>query len=95
MLGQHIIVDFYGVNRDLLDDNEALAAIMQEAVAASGAHYLGHKFEPQSCSGVILIADSHLAWHTWPEHGFISLDYYTYSGGNVDGVRALDVIQER
>ena len=35
-----------------------------------------HQFEPQGVTGTVLLAESHLAIHTWPEHGFVTIDVY-------------------
>jgi S-adenosylmethionine decarboxylase len=94
MLGTHHIVDLYGVNPALLDDQEALESIVLDAVECSGASYLGHHFEPQGCSGVVLIAESHFAWHTWPEHGVMSFDFYT-CGETAVPRRAVDLLVDR
>ena len=58
---------------------EALREICLEAVAASGLTIVGERFvqfEPQGVTGTVLLAESHLAIHTWPEHGFVTIDVY-------------------
>ena len=91
MIGQHHIADLYGV-KNL--DPEHLGALMRTAVDDSGATYLDHHFDPQGSSGVILLAESHLAWHTWPEHEFISLDIYT-CGNTAMPRRAVDFLVDQ
>ena len=79
-LGTHILADFYGCPFQKLDDLEYLRKLALTAVELSGATIVGNhfqKFEPQGVSGVVIIAESHLSFHTWPELEFISLDYYT------------------
>jgi len=54
--------------------------IMESAVKSGGltkirSHY--HQFSPTGVSGVILLAESHLSFHTWPEYGFVALDIFT------------------
>lgn len=50
-------------------------------------NHLFHRFSPSGISGVIVIAESHLAIHTWPEHKFASVDIYT-CGTEVDPWKA-------
>lgn len=61
----------------------ANVATLQQAclqlVAASGLTMVGehfYQFHPVGVTGVVLLAESHLAIHTWPEHGFVSIDLY-------------------
>ena len=92
MLGKHIIADMYGIPFETLDDQERLRTIILDAVKNSGATVLEHHFEPQGCSGIILISESHCSWHTWPEHGVLTLDYFTC--GDVDPESAVQEIVE-
>ncbi len=63
----------------LLTDAARLATLCREAVVASGLEAVGevfHDFEPGGATGVILLAESHLAIHTWPEVRGVTLDAY-------------------
>jgi len=56
-----------------------LRELCLEAVRASGLTIVGdsfHQFVPQGVTGTVLLAESHLAIHTWPEHGFATVDVY-------------------
>src|SRR5512143_567121 len=58
---------------------DALRALCLDAVRATGLTVVGdafHQFEPQGVTGTVLLAESHLAIHTWPEHGFVTVDVY-------------------
>jgi len=58
---------------------------MLAAAKESGATILGesfHQFSPQGVSGVIIIAESHLTVHTWPEHGYAGADIFTCAPGS-------------
>jgi len=58
---------------------DALRALCLAAVADAQLTLVGecfHQFEPQGVTGTVLLAESHLAIHTWPEHGFVSVDVY-------------------
>ncbi len=79
LLGRHLLVELYDCDRDRLDDLEFLKAEGVAAAEAMGATVMAvhaHRYEPQGVSVVILLAESHLSLHTWPEHGTASLDVY-------------------
>lgn len=79
-LGHHILLDLWDVPSAPLADGDALIAALAQAARAGGAHVVGsqvHHFEPQGASGVVLLAESHVAFHTWPERGFVALDIFT------------------
>jgi S-adenosylmethionine decarboxylase proenzyme len=64
----------------ILDDPEFLRPIIEEAVRAAGAEVIKtslHQFKPQGVSGVVILAESHLAVHTWPEHGYAAVEIFT------------------
>ena len=78
--GQHLILDFYGCNQELLDDYEALKTIFEDSLELSNATVLkvtGNKFEPQGVTLLALLAESHASMHTWPEHKYCAMDFYT------------------
>ena len=57
----------------------ALRELCLDATRAAGLTPVGdcfHQFEPQGVTGTVLLAESHLAIHTWPEIGFVSIDVY-------------------
>lgn len=96
-LGRHLLLDLYGCPAARLDDVEALAAACADAVRASGGTLLGvqhHRFSPHGATVVALVAESHLAVHTWPEHGYAGIDYFT-CGDHVDPALAAAVLVER
>ena len=58
---------------------EALRLLCLDAVRGAGLTVVGdsfHQFEPQGVTGTVLLAESHLAIHTWPEYGFVTVDVY-------------------
>jgi S-adenosylmethionine decarboxylase len=78
-LGQHLLLDLWGVG-PLLDDIEGLRQALEEAAKAGGATVVEsrfHQFSPQGVSGVVILAESHLALHTWPENDFAAVDVFT------------------
>ena len=79
-LGRQVTVDFFDCNKALLNDVKRVEAMMVAAAKASKATVvksLFHRFNPFGVSGVVVIAESHLAIHTWPEYGFCSVDVFT------------------
>lgn len=95
-LARHLLVEYRRCATDLLDDVAAMEALLREAAAAAGATVLAaqlHRFRPQGVSGVLLIAESHLSIHTWPEAAYAAVDFYTC--GDCDPRRAHDVIAAR
>ena len=53
-----------------------------------------HKFSPQGVSGVVVISESHLAIHTWPELGYAAVDVFT-CGERVDPWDAVNILREK
>lgn len=79
-LGRHILVEFYNCDRDILGDHENIESFMCEAARRSNATIVNscfHKFNPWGVSGAVIIQESHLTIHTWPEYGYASVDLYT------------------
>jgi S-adenosylmethionine decarboxylase len=96
MQGLHLIVDLHGCRPAVaLDDASALRTLCLEAVQAAGLQAVGelfHRFAPPGgVTGVVLLAESHLALHTWPEFAAVTLDVYVcnVSGDNSGRAQAL------
>lgn len=93
-LGKHLLLELNDCDRALLNDIKTIRDIMLAAARESGAAVLGetfHQFSPQGVSGVIIIAESHLSIHTWPEHGYAGADIFT-CGTTVQPEKAAEVI---
>lgn len=85
-LGRHILVEMYDCDPNVLNDQDTIRKEMIRAAELSGATIVGdvfHKFTPQGVSGAVVIAESHLSIHTWPEYRYAALDLFT-CGTNVD-----------
>jgi len=92
--GRHVAVDTWGVQFDLLNDAEFLKKEMIEAAEACGATVLSvqsKQFSPQGATVLVLLSESHLSIHTYPERGFAALDCYT-CGETVDPQVAVDYL---
>ena len=95
-LGRHLLVDYYGCSSTLLNDPVLLERYLKMAVSKSGATIVSstfRTFEPYGVSGIIIIAESHFAIHTWPEYNFASIDFFT-CGCGVDPQKANNYIEE-
>jgi S-adenosylmethionine decarboxylase len=79
-LGRHLLAEFYDCNANVLNNVERIEDIMTEAAIKCGATVVQkgfHRFNPYGVSGVVIIAESHLAIHTWPELGYAAIDLFT------------------
>ncbi len=79
-LGRHILAEVYGCPADILNDVRKIEEVLVNAALEAGAEVrevVFHKFSPQGVSGVVVISESHLAIHTWPELGYAALDVFT------------------
>ena len=95
-LATHVLAEYYGCDPAILDDPEFLEPILEDAVRAAKAEVIKtslHQFKPQGVSGVVILAESHLAVHTWPEHGYVAVDVFI-CGEGTDPHAAWDVIKE-
>lgn len=95
-LGRHILAEVYDCDGELLDSLSGVQETMVAAARAAGAtvrEVAFHKFAPQGVSGVVVIAESHLTIHTWPELGYAAVDVFT-CGDDVDPWVACNYIFE-
>ena len=79
-LGVHFLLDVAGAPFATLDDPILVETLLVDAVKAMGAKVLGihiHRLNPQGVSGVVVISESHLTIHTWPERGEAAVDLFT------------------
>ena len=96
-LGRHILAEIHGCDSKVLNDITGVEEIMVHAALSSGAEVREvafHKFSPQGVSGVVVISESHLAVHTWPEHGYAAVDEFT-CGDSVNPWDACNYIVEK
>jgi S-adenosylmethionine decarboxylase len=96
-LGRHIVAELSLCNSDTLSDIAKVRDIMVRGALAAKAtvrEVAFHKFEPGGVSGVVVLAESHLSIHTWPEYGYAAIDIYT-CGDTADPWRACEYLAER
>jgi S-adenosylmethionine decarboxylase proenzyme len=92
-----LLVELNDCDREVLNDLDLLRDAMLTAAIKCGAVILGdsfHRFSPQGVSGVVVIAESHLSVHTWPEYGYAAVDVFT-CGTTVNPQMAAEVLIER
>jgi len=96
-LGRHLLLELKTCNEEVLDDIDFLKDCLNEAAIQSGATVVGesfYHFSPCGVSGVVNIAESHIAIHTWPEYQYAAVDVFT-CGCSVDPEKAARLITER
>ncbi len=78
--GRHLIIEFDGCDRRMLTDQagirEALLEAARQARATAVSDHL-HTFPGGGVCGVVVLAESHISIHTWPEHRYAAVDIYT------------------
>ncbi|OZU88592.1 S-adenosylmethionine decarboxylase proenzyme [Virgibacillus indicus] len=94
IMGRQIIAELWDCNIDILNNIELIERIFIDAALEAGAEIREvafHQFAPQGVSGVVIISESHLTIHSFPEHGYASIDVYT-CGDKVDPTVAVEYI---
>jgi S-adenosylmethionine decarboxylase proenzyme len=97
-LGRHLIAELYGCDQEALKDLEGLTSLLWNAAEAMGATPLGkftHQFpETQGVTVVVVIAESHISIHTWPEYRYAALDIFS-CGERADPWLAYEHVKSR
>ncbi len=79
-IGHHYIVEASGCDPKVISSVEKVQQILVKAAEISGAKVWSvsfSKFPPHGVSGVVVISESHISSHTWPEFGYGAMDFYT------------------
>lgn len=79
-LGRHLLLELYGCDPELLKKLDVVREIMVAAAKGCKATVVDvafHEFKPFGVSGVVVIAESHLSIHTWPEYRYAAVDIFT------------------
>ncbi|MBA2173367.1 S-adenosylmethionine decarboxylase proenzyme [Halobacillus locisalis] len=94
-MGRHVIAELWDCNEGKLNDMSYIEQVFVDAALKAGAEVREvafHKFAPHGVSGVVIISESHLTIHSFPEHGYASIDVYT-CGDRIDpNVAALYIV---
>lgn len=81
-MGRHYLLNLYGCPFELLDDEPFIVKLLTDVALLCEATILNtvsHKFEPQGVTSILLLAESHISIHTWPQDGKAAADIYTCS----------------
>lgn len=95
-LGKHIILELYQCPADLLSDPQLIEQYMKEAAVIMGATIVEttfHHFSPLGVSGVVVIKESHLTIHTWPEHEYAAVDMFTC--GDIEMEKGVALLKQK
>ena len=96
-LGRHLLLELKDCDKEVLDNLEYLRICLCETAEKIGATVLNnvfHQFCPQGVSGVVVIAESHLCVHTWPEYGYAAVDIFT-CGTTIKPNDAIEILVEK
>ncbi|MCL6583592.1 MAG: adenosylmethionine decarboxylase [bacterium] len=96
-LGRQILAEYYDCDHTILNSCSLIQKYMESAAQACNATIVKsvfHLFNPHGISGVVVIAESHLAIHTWPEYGYAAVDIFT-CGDTVDPWKAFEFLKEK
>lgn len=96
-LGRHLLLELKDCNKEVINDIESVKNFLCETAEHIGATVVNqafYKFSPQGVSGVVVIAESHICVHTWPEYGYAAVDVFT-CGNAIDPKDAIDLLVER
>ena len=94
-VGKHLILDAWRVSSDLLNDPERVQDALEKAVESCGATLVNlsvHQFSPYGVTATATLAESHIAIHTWPEHGYFGADLFFCGAGAPE--RAVETLIE-
>jgi S-adenosylmethionine decarboxylase len=98
----HLIIDGFGSNRELLESEELIYQLLDDYPGQIGMtkvtppyvfRYIGSKPEDWGISGFVLIAESHISIHTFPERGYVNID--VFSCKDFDSEQVIKDLQAR
>lgn len=96
-LGKHILAEFYDCDVNRINDEKFLEELFVNTATEAGATVINssfHKFSPHGVSGVVVISESHLTIHTWPEYGYCAVDIFT-CGDRIDNNLCLAKLRDK
>src|SRR5919198_2990538 len=79
-LGRHLLLELFDCDLDAINNVEAVKGALIEAAKRAQATIVDvvfHEFNPFGISGVVVIAESHLSIHTWPEYRYAAVDIFS------------------
>ena len=94
-MGTHLVVDAWDVPTEILNNAKQIHQALLKAIAAGEATLIDlciHQFSPHGVTATATLAESHIAIHTWPEHGYFAADLFFCGAGKP--LVAMDVLRE-
>ncbi len=91
-IGHHYIVEASGCDPEIIGSVAKVQQILVKAAEIAGTEVWSisfNRFPPHGVSGVVVISESHISAHTWPEYGYGALDFYT-CGNSVDPEKGIE-----
>jgi S-adenosylmethionine decarboxylase len=92
-VGRELIVEIWEPSGVDLTDKDTIRAILMRAVKSSGSTLIRsyfHRLHPGGITGFLLLKESHISIHTWPEYGYAALDFFTC--GQTDSHKGLEEV---
>ena len=86
-LGVHLVAELYLDNPRVLNDEKQIKESLIDAAIAGNMTVINassHKFSPHGVTALILLAESHISIHTWPEHGYAAVDIFACGEGDAE-----------
>ena len=84
-LATQTTIDYYNCDPSIINNVSLIKAILEKAAILMNLTIVNttiHEFSPIGISGVLVIEESHIAIHTWPEHKYVALDFFTCNGSH-------------
>ena len=94
-LGKQLVIELYDCDKELINCVSHVENVLSKAAIAAKATIIEskfHHFSPHGVSGALIIAESHIAIHTWPEYGYCAVDIFT-CGDLTDNPAAMEIIK--
>lgn len=95
-LGTHLLIELYECSKLQLDDAQAIEQLLVCAATEAGATVISshaNLFNPHGVSAVVIIAESHVTIHTWPEHRYAAIDVFT-CGDKIKPWRVQEILSK-
>lgn len=95
-LGHQTLIELYDCSVDQISQADIVEEAMVRAAKEAGATVVNstfHQFSPYGVSGVVVIEESHLAVHTWPEYAYAAADFFTCSN-TTDSLKACESLKK-
>ena len=96
-IGVHVILDLYNCDPEILNDKEKIEQILTNSAKIANATIVSthfREFKPQGVTGVVVVAESHISIHTWPELGYAAVDVYTCGSHTMPAKASEYIVKE-